>query len=247
MGSTRPSVVQDTQKQKSAFNSESLNAVASIWKFFETCVFAIELCFQFKVFFIRILCQHASYKICCQKWGGRLSPSTTDKTKELAGERSFFDKLRQRLRRRGGLYLSSLLHCCKILPCVCASHIFHHNSCINDLYWPKLWFLWGYVLNVAVSRWNTVLFGFCHSSIKMATQKILWSWVNLCVLSFSLLSASYLNLVGFRIWENFQWSNEWRTNNGSWRVQAIPLYIPFLALLNTIHLLFYSSIHILLS
>jgi len=30
MGSTRPSVVQDTQKQKSAFNSESLNAVASI-------------------------------------------------------------------------------------------------------------------------------------------------------------------------------------------------------------------------
>ena len=47
--STRPSVVQDTQKQKSAFNSESLNAVASIWKF-ETCVFAIELCFQFKVF-----------------------------------------------------------------------------------------------------------------------------------------------------------------------------------------------------
>ena len=71
---------------------------------------------------------------------------------ELAGERSFFDKLRQRLRRRGGLYLSSLLHCCKILPCVCASHIFHHNSCINDLYWPKLWFLWGYVLNVAVSR-----------------------------------------------------------------------------------------------
>ena len=49
--STRPSVVQDTQKQKSAFNSESLNAVASIWKFFETCVFAIELCFQFKVFF----------------------------------------------------------------------------------------------------------------------------------------------------------------------------------------------------